>query len=180
MKTLRKMKLFCLEYWWLPLVVIATVFLVYIFVVLLSMMDFYGKVYMLAQIPLYILLGTVQAFVFVGAYMFFLRGGFATLKKNKVSANKVNVKFTDVIGFENAKQEAMEVVDIIKDTTRVKKIGGKLVKGILLMGPPGCGKTLLAKAIATEAKMPFISMAGSEFVEVFVGVGASRVRKLFK
>lgn len=177
---MRKIKMFFMDHWGKITIALLTVLLIVAFAYLLMRLDSYARSTMLAYIPMYILMGAIQAIVFVGAYMFFFSGGFSKLKKNKVNSSKVNVKFTDVIGFENAKKEAMEVVDIIKDSTRVKKIGGKLVKGILLMGPPGCGKTLLAKAIATEAKMPFISIAGSEFVEVFVGVGASRVRKLFK
>ena len=177
---MRKLKMFFMDHWGKMSIAFATIALIIAFVFLLMRLDSYGRNTMLAYVPMYILMGAIQAIVFVGAYMFFFSGGFSKLKKNKVKSSKVNVKFTDVIGFENAKKEAMEVVDIIKDSSRVKKIGGKLVKGILLMGPPGCGKTLLAKAIATEAKMPFISIAGSEFVEVFVGVGASRVRKLFK
>ena len=177
---MRKLKMFFMDHWGKIAIALSTIFLVYIFVFLLLRLDSYARLMTLTSLPMYILMGAIQAIVFVGAYMFFFSGGFSKLKKNKVNSSKVNVKFSDVIGFENAKKEAMEVVDIIKDSSRVKKIGGKLVKGILLMGPPGCGKTLLAKAIATEAKMPFISIAGSEFVEVFVGVGASRVRKLFK
>ena len=175
----KKIKMFFMDHWGLISIVFATLFLIWIFIVLIMRLDSYGRNTMLAYIPMYILMGAIQAIVFVGAYLFFFSGGFSKLKKNKVKTNRVNVKFSDVIGFEAAKKEAMEVVDIIRDSRRVKQIGGKLVKGILLMGPPGCGKTLLAKAIATEAKMPFISMSGSEFVEVFVGVGASRVRKLF-
>lgn len=177
---MKKLKMFFMDNWGKISIVVSTLLLIYIFVVLLLRIDSYGRNTMLAYIPMYILMGAVQALVFVGAYFFFFSGGFSKLKKNKVKSSKVNVKFSDVIGFENAKKEAMEVVDIIKDSARVKRIGGKIIKGLLLMGPPGCGKTLLAKAIATEAKMPFISIAGSEFVEVFVGVGASRVRKLFQ
>ncbi len=177
---MKKIKMLFMDHWGKILITVSTILLIYFFVVMLNRIDSYGRNTMLAYIPMYILMGAVQALVFVGAYFFFFSGGFSKLKKNKVKSNKVNVKFSDVIGFEAAKKEAMEVVDIIKDSARVKKIGGKIIKGILLMGPPGCGKTLLAKAIATEAKMPFISIAGSEFVEVFVGVGASRVRKLFQ
>lgn len=177
---MRRLKVFFMDNWGKISIAVAAIFLVYIFIYLLMRIDSYYRSITLLNLPMYILMGTVQALVFVGAYWFFFSGGFSKLKKNKVDTSKVNVKFTDVIGFEAAKKEAMEVVDIIRDSARVKKIGGKLIKGILLMGPPGCGKTLLAKAIATEAKMPFISIAGSEFVEVFVGVGASRVRKLFQ
>jgi cell division protease FtsH len=98
----------------------------------------------------------------------------------QINADDFKVTFKDVIGLENAKKEAMEVVALLKDRARVKAIGGSIIKGLLMVGPPGTGKTLLAKAIATEAGIPFLSIAGSEFVEVFVGVGASRVRKLFK
>lgn len=177
---MKKLKMFFMDNWGKISIAVSTLLLIYIFIILLMRIDSYGRNTMLAYIPMYILMGAVQALVFVGAYFFFFSGGFSKLKKNKVNKSKVNVKFSDVIGFENAKKEAMEVVEIIKDSSRVKRIGGKIIKGILLMGPPGCGKTLLAKAIATEAKMPFISIAGSEFVEVFVGVGASRVRKLFQ
>ena len=118
--------------------------------------------------------------IFVGFLYLMQSGGLSALKKTKIDAATVNIKFSDVIGLTEAKREAWEVVQLIKDRTRVKAIGGKILKGVLLVGPPGCGKTLLAKAVATEAGVPFISISGSEFVEVFVGVGASRVRKLFK
>ncbi|HAN04145.1 MAG: hypothetical protein A2X29_04180 [Elusimicrobia bacterium GWA2_64_40] len=118
--------------------------------------------------------------IFVGFLYLMQSGGFSALKKTRIDAGLVNIKFTDVVGLGEAKREAWEVVQLIKDRTRVKAIGGKILKGVLLVGPPGCGKTMLAKAVATEAGVPFISISGSEFVEVFVGVGASRVRKLFK
>ncbi len=101
-------------------------------------------------------------------------------KGNRVSGDDVRITFADVIGLTEAKREAMEVVALIKDRTKVKKIGGKVVRGLLMVGPPGCGKTYLAKAMAHEAGVPFFSIAGSEFVEVFVGVGAGRMRKLFQ
>lgn len=97
-----------------------------------------------------------------------------------VKSSDIKIGFNDVIGLTEAKREAMEVVHLIKDRAKVKKIGGKVIRGLLMVGPPGCGKTYLAKAIAHEAGVPFFSIAGSEFVEVFVGVGAGRVRKIFQ
>jgi cell division protease FtsH len=93
---------------------------------------------------------------------------------------KVNVTFKDVAGLEEAKTEVMEVVDFLKNPKKYTELGGKIPKGVLLVGPPGTGKTLMAKAVAGEAEVPFFSLSGSDFVEMFVGVGASRVRDLFK
>lgn len=92
----------------------------------------------------------------------------------------VNINFNDVAGLEEAKVEIMEIVDFLKNPKKYTNLGGKIPKGALLVGPPGTGKTLLAKAVAGEAKVPFFSLSGSDFVEMFVGVGASRVRDLFK
>ncbi len=92
----------------------------------------------------------------------------------------VNVTFKDVAGLEEAKVEIMEIVDFLKNPAKYTKLGGKIPKGVLLVGPPGTGKTLLAKSVAGEANVPFFSISGSDFVEMFVGVGASRVRDLFK
>lgn len=94
--------------------------------------------------------------------------------------DKVKVSFKDVAGLEGAKEEVEEIVDFLKNPEKFTKLGGKIPKGALLVGPPGTGKTLLAKAVAGEAKVPFFSLSGSDFVEMFVGVGASRVRDLFK
>ncbi len=94
--------------------------------------------------------------------------------------NKVNVTFDDVAGLEEAKVEVQEVVEFLKEQEKFTKLGGHIPKGVLLVGPPGTGKTLLAKAVAGEAKVPFFSLSGSDFVEMFVGVGAARVRDLFK
>jgi len=125
--------------------------------------------------------GILQTLVFVGfLYLLQYGGGFAQLKKSKVDAAQVHVKFSDVIGLTEAKREAWEMVQLIKDRAVLKRVGGKILHGMLMIGPPGCGKTMLAKAISTEAGIPFLSTAGSEFVEIFVGVGAARVRKLFK
>lgn len=111
-------------------------------------------------------------------------GGLFNIGKNKAQVydakKQMNVTFKDVAGLAEAKVEIMEIVDFLKNPKRYTNLGGKIPKGALLVGPPGTGKTLLAKAVAGEAKVPFFSMSGSDFVEMFVGVGASRVRDLFK
>ncbi|MCF7846514.1 MAG: ATP-dependent zinc metalloprotease FtsH [Candidatus Gracilibacteria bacterium] len=106
--------------------------------------------------------------------------GFGKSKAKIYDAKKHSTKFTNVAGAEEAKEEVVEVVDFLKNPAKYRKMGAKIPKGILLVGPPGTGKTLLARAIAGEANVPFFSVSGSEFVEMFVGVGASRVRDLFK
>ena len=90
------------------------------------------------------------------------------------------VTFNDVAGIEEAKEEVEEIIDYLKDPERFHKLGGKIPKGVLMVGPPGTGKTLLARAIAGEADVPFYNISGSDFVEMFVGVGASRVRDMFE
>ncbi len=112
-----------------------------------------------------------------GAQIFNIGKSKATLFDNNA---KVTVTFQDVAGLEEAKEEVMEVVDFLKNPKKYTSLGGKIPKGVLLVGPPGTGKTLLAKAVAGEAGVPFFSISGSDFVEMFVGVGASRVRDLFK
>ncbi len=111
-------------------------------------------------------------------------GGIFNIGKSKAQlfdkGTKVNITFNDVAGLDEAKVEVMEVVDFLKNPKKYTALGGKIPKGCLLVGPPGTGKTLLAKAMAGEAQVPFFSMSGSDFVEMFVGVGASRVRDLFK
>ncbi|HNA96960.1 MAG TPA: ATP-dependent zinc metalloprotease FtsH [Chitinophagaceae bacterium] len=111
-------------------------------------------------------------------------GGIFNIGKSKATlfdkGTKVNITFADVAGLDEAKVEVMEIVDFLKSPKKYTNLGGKIPKGALLVGPPGTGKTLLAKAVAGEAQVPFFSLSGSDFVEMFVGVGASRVRDLFK
>ena len=130
--------------------------------------------------------------ILVALWFFFMRrvggagpgGQIFNIGKSKASLydkeNKVNVTFDDVAGLEEAKEEVQEVVEFLKNPQKFTKLGGHIPKGVLLVGPPGTGKTLLAKAVAGEAKVPFFSLSGSDFVEMFVGVGAARVRDIFK
>ncbi len=128
-------------------------------------------------------------FLFVGIWYLLMRKiagqhpAFMSFGKKKAKIymqDEIGVTFDDVAGVDEAKQELMEVVEFLKDPQRFKEVGGRMPKGILLVGPPGTGKTLLAKAVAGESGVPFFSTSGSEFVELFVGVGAARVRDLFE
>ncbi len=130
----------------------------------------------------------VPIMLFVGVWYFLMKRmqgqqpGFMSLGKNKAKIymeNEVGVRFDDVAGVEESKQELKEVIEFLKEPERFTAVGGKMPRGILLVGPPGTGKTLLAKAVAGESGVPFFSMSGSEFVEMFVGLGAARVRDLF-
>jgi cell division protease FtsH len=136
-----------------------------------------------------ILLQWVPMLLFIGVWIFFMRqmqgGGAKALSFGKARARLISEKqnkvtFQDVAGVDEAKEELREIIEFLKDPPKFQKLGGKIPKGVLLVGPPGTGKTLLAKAIAGEANVPFFSISGSDFVEMFVGVGASRVRDLFE
>jgi AFG3 family protein len=137
----------------------------------------------------------VTILLFVGLWVLLMRkmggpsggggpGGIFNIGKSKATlfekGTRVNINFGDVAGLDEAKVEVMEIVDFLKNPKKYTALGGKIPKGALLVGPPGTGKTLLAKAMAGEAQVPFFSLSGSDFVEMFVGVGASRVRDLFK
>jgi cell division protease FtsH len=129
--------------------------------------------------------------VLIGLYIFFMRqmqgggGGrgamsFGKSKAKLLSEDQVNISFNDVAGVDEAKEEVGELVEFLREPAKFQKLGGKIPRGILMVGSPGTGKTLLAKAIAGEAKVPFFTISGSDFVEMFVGVGASRVRDMFE
>jgi len=136
-----------------------------------------------------ILISWFPMLLLIGVWIFFMRQmqggtgkamGFGKSKARLLTETAGRVTFDDVAGIEEAKQEVEEVVDFLKNPQRYQRLGGKIPKGCLLIGPPGTGKTLLARAIAGEANVPFFSISGSDFVEMFVGVGASRVRDMFE
>src|SRR5574344_45472 len=138
-----------------------------------------------------LLIASFPVLLIILLFMFFMRnmgggaGGkngpmsFGKSKAKMLSEDQIKVTFADVAGCDEAKQEVVEIVDFLKDPAKFKRLGATIPKGVLMVGPPGTGKTLLAKAIAGEAKVPFFSISGSDFVEMFVGVGASRVRDMF-
>ena len=137
-----------------------------------------------------LLISSFPILLLIGVWIYFMRqmqgggGGrgamsFGKSKARLLGEDQVGVTFADVAGVEEAKAEVSEVVDFLKDPSKFQRLGGKIPKGVLMVGPPGTGKTLLARAIAGEAKVPFFTISGSDFVEMFVGVGASRVRDMF-
>src|SRR5437764_1100124 len=136
-----------------------------------------------------IFLQWVPMLLFIGVWIFFMRqmqgGGAKALSFGKARARLISEKqnkvtFQDVAGVDEAKEELREIIDFLREAQKFQKLGGRIPKGVLLVGPPGTGKTLLARAVAGEANVPFFSISGSDFVEMFVGVGASRVRDLFE
>ncbi len=135
-----------------------------------------------------VLMSWLPMIVLIGVWIFFMRqmqsgGGkamsFGKSRARLLSDQHAKVTFEDVAGIDEAKEELGEIVEFLRDPKKFTRLGGRIPKGVLLMGPPGTGKTLLARAIAGEAGVPFFSISGSDFVEMFVGVGASRVRDLF-
>ena len=136
-----------------------------------------------------ILISWFPMLLFIGVWIFFMKQmqggakgamGFGKSKAKLLTEHRDKITFQDVAGIDEAKAELEEVVDFLKDPGKFQKLGGKIPKGVLLVGPPGTGKTLLAKAVAGEAGVPFFTISGSDFVEMFVGVGASRVRDMFE
>ncbi|NLG59673.1 MAG: AAA family ATPase, partial [Gammaproteobacteria bacterium] len=138
----------------------------------------------------YILINFLPVLLIIGFFFFMMRqmqqgGGKGAMSFGRSRAKLLNeeqtkVTFNDVAGCDEAKEEVSELVEFLRDPSRFQKLGGKIPRGVLMVGPPGTGKTLLARAIAGEAKVPFFSISGSDFVEMFVGVGASRVRDMFE
>ena len=153
--------------------------------------DFKGEPPKQPNFLMQLLLQLAPALLLILVFVYMLRqmqgsaGGRGAMSFGKSRArllgeDQVNVTFADVAGVDEAKQEVGEIVDFLKDPSKFQKLGGKIPKGVLMVGSPGTGKTLLARAIAGEAKVPFFTISGSDFVEMFVGVGASRVRDMFE
>jgi cell division protease FtsH len=191
----KKIKFYLVRYWTSILIIALLTILGVTLIILIikgirawNEAESYLRQSQLAMIPLQLYLQIIMALVFGFVYtylmywLYFRRGAssFTQTSKKSIKGDEIGITWADVIGMDEAKQEALEVVKLIKDRAELQRIGGKILRGILMLGPPGCGKTYLAKAIATEAGLPFISMSGSEFVEMFVGVGAGRIRSLFK
>jgi cell division protease FtsH len=191
----KKIKFYCRIYWIrITITLICTIIFILLNIVIINGLkawresESYLRQSQLAVAPLQMfiwgVMGIIQGtvYVFMMYWLFYKRGAtsFTQTSKKSIAGESIGITWNDVIGMDEAKQEALEIVKLIKDRAELQRIGGKILRGILMLGPPGCGKTYLAKAIATEAGLPFIAMSGSEFIEMFVGVGAGRIRNLFK
>lgn len=187
----KKVKIF-LKLYWIRILIIAlgVLFiagLIYVLIIGLKaffeLEPFYRKM-AISGIPVQMVFAlfhiTLFGLVLIGINYWTMSGGFAKLSQKKVKPQDVNIKWSEVVGMESAKKEVAEVISLLKDRAHLKRVGGKIIKGILMVGPPGCGKTYLAKAIATETGLPFLSAVGSEFMGMYVGVGSTKIRSLFK
>ena len=181
----KRFRLFWQLHWVKIVVGIVLVIALALPILVLSQLDSYQRTYIVALASLFPIEAILSAgaFVFLYSSSFFGRGGFGGMTNMAGASGKgdhVHVTWDEVIGMDEAKVEAWEVVQLLKDRARIKRFGVKIMRGLLLTGPPGCGKTYLAKAIATESGVPFLATSGSEFVMMFVGTGPARARSLFR
>ena len=187
---MKKFTIFIKVYWMQILVVsLAVAILATILFLLITgfntftSMESFSRKQLTAMMGIYLIIGILQAFIFVGLMQlgqYHMMSGNFLINRDKITTARTNVKWTDVIGMDSAKQEAGELVKLLKDRALLKRIGGRIIKGTMMIGPPGCGKTYLAKAIATECGLPFLPAVGSDFVGIFVGQGAAQMKSLFK
>ena len=180
-----KLQLFFIVHWIKLIVGLFLLISIWWPFVAISRLDSYQRDYIMALTSLTPIQSVLGAVAFVFLYQQFLFGGrgfggLTNLAANDASRAAMRVRWDEVIGMDEAKIEAWEVVELLRDHVKVEQIGGRVLRGLLLMGPPGCGKTYLAKAIATEAGLPFLASSGAEFNVVFMGTGGARVRSLFK
>lgn len=164
----------------LALVICSAIFLTYCIKNFFSLESFSRKQIsgqMALLLPMFVIVHLVSMPMMMAMQFYFMQGG--GIGKVYVEKAKVNVKWDEVIGLENAKKEAWELVKLLKDRALLKSVGGKIIKGTMMIGPPGCGKTYLAKAIASECGLPLLPTVGSEFVGMFVGQGTARMKSLF-
>lgn len=186
---LKKLKTFIKIHWIkivltivvVTLLILSTIFVIYCIKNFFSLESFSRKQIsgqMALLLPMFIIVHLISMPIMMGMQFYFMQGG--GIGKVYVEKAKVDVKWNEVIGLENAKKEAWELVKLLKDRALLKAIGGKIIKGTMMLGPPGCGKTYLAKAIASECGLPLLPTVGSEFVGMFVGQGTARMKSLFK
>jgi len=185
----KKFKVFLKLYWLrilitaliLAIIIAATFFMTYCVKSFFSLEPFSRQqisAQMALLLPMFVIVHLISLPIMLGMQYYFLQGG--GMGKVYVEKAKVDVKWDEVIGLENAKKEAWELVKLLKDRALLKSVGGKIIKGTMMIGPPGCGKTYLAKAITAECGLPMLPTVGSEFVGMFVGQGTARMKSLFK